>query len=156
MAACMLTLVASTSCGGSESSNVNNGRPVIEQSPEKTAQIYSVPLPGAATPEPGAATSEKEVYRLPPGLPITAVTGFYNERMPLNRPFKELEWCGTAPVAGPVVPTLERVWRAPGTNDFLVLQILQERDGTLVNIIDSRNDANRACQKDSGSRAPAK
>lgn len=83
-------------------------------------------------------------------LPVDGLANFYRvvagmgNDMPFEGPDGTLEWCsGSRTETSPC--GWERVWRKPGTSDFLVLQGTEDGAGSPLSVIDDKANTSRTC-----------
>lgn len=105
------------------------------------SKIYDVPIPPTAIADP-ASDEGREIYQVEAQTMNQIVHGFYLTTMPAGRPYNGLDWCSEAWTGR---ESVERVWRKPSTNDFLVLQVSRAPRGSTINVTDDKGNATRTC-----------
>lgn len=79
---------------------------------------FGVPLPAGAELDERASNAEAEVFTVAPPTTFGDVNAFYRREMD-ERPFGDFEWCG--PRVDAPSETYLRIWRRPGTSQFMVV-----------------------------------
>ena len=133
---------------GADGDSAESGRPTaVTFSPPAVAAPsprFGVPLPEGAEPHEAASNAGTEAFTVPSPISFGDVNAFYKREMD-GRAFRDFAWCG--PRVDPASETYLRIWRRPGTNDYLVVGLTSEapKAPTVISITESSGAAPDAC-----------
>jgi hypothetical protein len=119
--------------------------------PDATATRYKVPIPPQAQRDTTCDAFEAEnpdavgaiTYYLPESVTLDQVREFYATHMPPGQPRQGSTWCqGESSTDENGIPTIQREWQSPGTDDYLVLTLVGEEPphGAGLIVFDDRGD----------------
>lgn len=105
------------------------------------SSIYGVEIPAGAKLDISFSKPGYEYYRVAP-TPQIPLIQTYEQKMPKGMPFNGLEWCSSKDYP---IRRHDSIWRKPGTDDFLVVEIVVGSEDTTFTIIDDKANGARSC-----------